>query len=107
MNYEAKLCTGRVVKVRELTGKEEQLVFRAVGQIEQNAADMKRVVNEMVKMMLVEVDGKPVNYQELQEKDLSDIFRVKEMRQLEELYQELHAPTEAENKDFLKTIRPL
>ena len=109
MIYEATLLGKRKVKVRELETRDEDLAIKSIGKDldAENPLSMKILVKEFVKMMLVEVDGEPVTYQELSEGKLDNLFSVKEMRQLEALYNDLHAPTEVQTKDFLSTIKPV
>ena len=104
---EATLVTGRKVLVKELTTAEEELAIRAVGSglKPDNPASMKLLVSEFVKMMIVEIDGQKVSYQELTEKGLGNYFRLKEIRQLEELYNHIHVPSEVENQSFLTSIK--
>lgn len=109
MIYEATLLGKRAVKVRELETKDEDLAVRSIGKdIDvDNPLSMKVLVKEFIKMMLVEVDGAPVTYQELTEGKFENMFSIKEMRQLEALYNELHTPSENQEKDFLQTIKPV
>ena len=106
---EATLCTGQKIKFKELEGRDEELALQSLGSglDVQGPAGMKRVVHEFIKMMLVEIDGEPVNYQQLSEKSLSDYFKIKALRQLEALYQHLHSPSPEEDASFLLTIKPL
>lgn len=109
MIYEATLLGKRQVKVRELETRDEDMAIKAIGKDidSENPLSMKVLIKEFVKMMLVEVDGQPVTYQELSEGKLDNLFSLKEMRQLESLYNELHAPSEGQTKDFLLTIKPV
>ena len=109
MIYEAVILGKRKVKVRELETKDEDLAVRVIGkEIDaENPLSMKVLVKEFIKMMLVEVDDAPVTYQELTEGKFENLFSIKEMRQLEELYNELHTPSDGQKKDFLQTIKPV
>lgn len=108
MFQEANLLTGRIVKCRLTTTQDEELAMKSLGSIQANQANMgapKQIIQELIKMMIVEVDGKPVGYQELT--PLDNFFSVKEIRQLELFYNYLHVPTEEEDDNFLKSIRPV
>jgi len=104
--YEATLFSGRRVKVREITTNDEDVALKALGsKVDLQAPSSQRLlVQEFLKMMIVEVDDKPVSYQELQVWD--NYFSVKETRQVEALYNKLHVPSDTEDEDFFKTMKP-
>lgn len=107
MFYEATLLTNRKVLCRLTSTEDEQLVMKTIGANEnvQSLSAPKHIIQELIKMMLVEVDGKPVTYQELS--PLDNFFTIKEVRQLELFYNQLHVPSVAEDDSFLLSIKPI
>lgn len=107
MNNTVTLLTGKKVMVKELQTSDEEMALQVMGSGAnmQNPYTMKKFMQELMKMMIVSIDDKPTTYQTLSETPWSDLFTIKETRQLELLYQTLHSPTEAEDASFLKSIK--
>jgi hypothetical protein len=107
MFYNAILYTGKKVKVKEISTSEEELALKALGSSASfdSAVSQKGFVQELIKMMLVEIDGKSITYADLN--NLDDYFKAKEIRQLESFYNKLHVPSKDEEESFLASIAPV
>lgn len=79
--YKITLSTKRVVLLRELKLKDQNLATKMLGQRKMNQAEMHLAIQEnLIKILLMEIDGVKLDHKA--KENLDDLFSVKEYGQL-------------------------
>lgn len=79
--YKIVLKTGKVVILREMKIKDQNLATRMLGQKKMNQAELQLALQEnLVKILLLQIDDRTLNHAE--KEDLDSLFTVKEFGQV-------------------------
>lgn len=103
--YTATLPTGRTVVLEELTTQTQLVALAASNDNLTEAQGRFAMTLESVRLMIKEVDGKPVTYTEIEGIKLDEVFSPKEVNALLVLYGQIMGADEAEKKALVASLK--
>ena len=95
--YEVELAEGRTIGMKEMGTSDLLVAFRQAGEVPGNAmvAGMETKLAAL-RLCVVEIDGKPTDYAQLQGKMWDNVFSLKETLTLVNVWSKIHEPGEAD-----------
>lgn len=103
--YEATLPTGKTVVLEELSTERQMLALSASSEHQSESQGRFAAQLESVRLMLKQVAGKPVAYDEIQGNKIDQVFTPKEVNALMILYGSIMGADETEKKAILLSLK--